>query len=296
MTSTLRLGVLYDGGWFMHLWQYVADDSKWKKKLSFGGIHDLMCWYLHKELGTPLADLSVTEAHYVLGKPAKTDYRLSGGSRRPVGVMSNTWDRVLRKEGIIRHDVACTDESGNGEAGADVELALLAYELTIARKIDVAILVTGDADFLPLIYRLQERDIRVIVPDGFTEADGAGHRVRSAPLLKRHADHAPSWESLLDSGISPDYRLRSPFTDPAGGASSERALDGYRYGTVDSWKGGAPYGFIRDTRGVAWFVNRDDLPPGLKSLRPGQQVRFNGRERCMPGRKYPQARSVEPCE
>ncbi|GAA3843980.1 hypothetical protein GCM10022226_78740 [Sphaerisporangium flaviroseum] len=292
--TPLRVGIFYDGGWFIHLWEFLADNSKWMAKPSFGGLHDVMRWYLHRELALPLAQITVTEAHYVLGRPVTSDYQATNGDGRSNATTSRQWDHALRTEGVIRHDVACTDPNGNNEAGADVALALIAHELAMTGQIDAAVLITGDADFLPLIHHLRKLQVRVIVPSSFTQADGAPHRVWRAPLLTDAADHAPSWESLLDAGLAPDYRLRYPFTDPVAGATSQRASDGYRYGTIHTWKPRSPYGFIRDTSGLAWFAHRDDLPRGIHSLPAGHEVRFNGRPRCLPGQKYPQARSIEP--
>jgi cold shock CspA family protein len=199
---------------------------------------------------------------------------------------------MLKEEGIVRHDVLC---AGNREIGADVELALVVHELALARCFDIAALITGDADFLPLINRLRASGIGVLIPS-FTQADGALHAVRTSPALIQAADHAPSWEHLLTCGLDPDYRLRYPFTAPVKGATSQRAADGYRYGTVNKWQDGAAFGFITDTDGVNWFVSKQALPPDLKSLSVGRQVRFNGRPRPTPGKPYPEARAVQPHE
>ncbi|MFG1878026.1 NYN domain-containing protein [Sphaerisporangium sp. NPDC049003] len=289
----LRLAVFYDGGWFIHLWGFLADHSKWRAKPAFAGIHDVMRWYLHRELGLPLTQITMDEAHYVLGRPTDSAYREADASG-PFRSMSRGWDELFRNEGIVRHEVLVSDYSGNREAGADVELALLVYERAIAGSLDAVVLITGDADFLPLVHRLRTLGIRVILPSSFTEADGGNHKVRSAPLLIEAADHTPSWESLLDSGLAPEYRLRYPFIEPVKGATTKRADDGYSYGTVNKWKPGAAFGFITDTQGTSWFVERQALPPGLKSLPVGQQVRFNGRPHPAPGRPYPQAYAVQP--
>lgn len=45
----------------------------------------------------------------------------------------------------------------------DVALAISALEVAFTNRIDLIVLVTGDADFVPLVWALKRRGVRVVV-------------------------------------------------------------------------------------------------------------------------------------
>jgi hypothetical protein len=64
--------------------------------------------------------------------------------------------------------------AGGGEKGSDVALAVDAMQIGLAGKIDIAVLVTGDADFVPLARALMKEGIRVM--GAYFEYDDNGHK------------------------------------------------------------------------------------------------------------------------
>lgn len=53
-------------------------------------------------------------------------------------------------------------QSGQEEKGADVSLAIDAMQIGLEGKVDIAVLVTGDGDFVPLVRALMKQGIRVM--------------------------------------------------------------------------------------------------------------------------------------
>ena len=53
-------------------------------------------------------------------------------------------------------------QSGANEKGADVALAIDAMQVGLEGHIDVGVLVTGDADFVPLVRALMKQGISVV--------------------------------------------------------------------------------------------------------------------------------------
>jgi uncharacterized LabA/DUF88 family protein len=49
-----------------------------------------------------------------------------------------------------------------GEKGIDVALAVDALQVGLGGKIDIAVLVTGDGDFVPLVRALNKQGVRVL--------------------------------------------------------------------------------------------------------------------------------------
>ena len=50
----------------------------------------------------------------------------------------------------------------HGEKGVDVALAVDALQVGLGQMIDVAVLVTGDGDFVPLVRALNKQGVRVL--------------------------------------------------------------------------------------------------------------------------------------
>jgi hypothetical protein len=65
------------------------------------------------------------------------------------------------------------------------------------------------------------------------------------------------------------------------------------HGAITRWEPDATSGFITDTDGTSWFVSRDSLPASRMSLPVGTRVTFSGSPKPAPGKKYPQAYSVD---
>ncbi|MFC7582404.1 NYN domain-containing protein [Nonomuraea antimicrobica] len=299
----VRLGVFYDGGWFGRLWRHMDENSAWKAGLSFTGVHDILRWYVHRDLGHPLTAVSLAEAHYVLGRPPELTHPGADDGRWIPRASTQEWDRVLQEEGIVRHDaVLSARKDARRQMGADVTLALVTFDRAITAALDMVVLVAPDAHLVPLVRYLQQREVKVIVPsicDESTNPDGSIGQISTEPALTEQADYAPTWNNLLASGLTEEYRLTYPFVSKVGGGSNvggRPAADGYRYGTINNWNPAAGFGFITGNDGTKWFIAAQDLPPGYNSLPKGQPVRFNGRPHPTPGQKYPQARACQPLE
>ncbi|GAA0589873.1 hypothetical protein GCM10010174_00980 [Kutzneria viridogrisea] len=265
----MRIGVFYDGTWFAHVSEYFATAHPQGSPIALEGLHDALRWRAHTSSGQPLADCQVSEAHYVRGRRAAP---------------SPAFDAVLANAGVLRHDL----ELYHGrEKGVDVYLALEAWDRATTAPLDQVVLITGDADFVPLVRRLTGRGIAVLVPvvdthPGALAADRA--QLRTAPLLQSTASDAPSWHELFAPCETVGYPLRSPWL---GGAPGQR----WR-GTVTGWRPGQTHGFITDTEGGSWYVSREDIPRGFDALPLNARVSFAGSPIPSPGRDYPRAHSI----
>ncbi len=151
--SLCRIGVFYDGSYFTYARRYFYFDRKigW---LDFKPFHGLIENYIRtKEQGY---------THYRIVYGAWFQGMFSG---------SQADEKQLRTDRHLYHDLmhAGIDpkfipmpQSGSGEKGADVALAIDATQVGLEGKIDIAVLVTGDADFVPLARVLMKQGVRVI--------------------------------------------------------------------------------------------------------------------------------------
>ncbi len=151
--SLCRIGVFYDGSYFTYARRYFYFDRKlgW---LDFKPFHGLLENYIRtKEQGYN---------HYRV---------VYGAWFQGMFGASQAEEKQLRSDRNLYHDLmhAGIDpkfipmpQAGSGEKGADVALAIDAMQVGLDGKIDIAVLVTGDADFVPLVRALMKQGVRVI--------------------------------------------------------------------------------------------------------------------------------------
>ena len=163
--SLCRIGVFYDGSYFTYARQHFYFDRKlgW---LDFKPFHGLLENYIRtKEQGY-------------------THYRVVYGAwfQGMFGVNQSD-EKKLRTDRNLYHDLmhAGIDpkfmpmpQSGPNEKGADVALAIDAMQVGMEGKVDLAVLVTGDADFVPLARALMKQGIRVMA--AYFEYERAEHK------------------------------------------------------------------------------------------------------------------------
>ena len=70
-----------------------------------------------------------------------------------------------------------------GEKGVDVALAVDALQVGMGQKIDVAVLVTGDGDFVPLVRALNKQGVRVLAAYFAFEKEDGGKSFINERLL-----------------------------------------------------------------------------------------------------------------
>jgi hypothetical protein len=192
---------------------------------------------------------------------------------------------------VARHDI---ELHGGQEKGVDIYLALEAWERATTTPLEWVVLLTGDADFTPLVTRLVDRGVHVIVPVLDTAPRSASSpSLHTAAQLRAATVDAPTFDELFAPSDLDDYPLRYPFVRSAGTASTPSTTPGGRWrGIVTGWRLGQTHGFITDNKGNSWFASRDELPDGYSDLPIDTPVTFTGSPKPAPGKKYPQAYSI----
>lgn len=151
--SICRVGVFYDGSYFAYPQRYFYHKRNlgW---LSFKPFHSLLESYIRiKEQG--FNNYRIVYASWTQGLFTSKDSE----------------ERQLRSARNLHHDlmhagieVKFIPMSGSSrEKGVDVALAIDALQIGLEGKIDIAVLVTGDADLVPLVRALMKQGIRVMV-------------------------------------------------------------------------------------------------------------------------------------
>jgi uncharacterized LabA/DUF88 family protein len=160
--SFLRIGVFYDGSYFT----YAQNHYYGKRKLgwlSFPQLHILIENTLRdREQG--FANYKVVYSGWYQGlfhSNQATEHNLKLDRNR---------HHDLMHAGIEAKYVPMSQ--AQGEKGIDIAMAVDVLQVGMEGKIDVAVLITGDGDFVPLVRALMKHGIRVMALYFEYEEDG----------------------------------------------------------------------------------------------------------------------------
>jgi uncharacterized LabA/DUF88 family protein len=150
--SICRIGVFYDGSFFSQAQRYFYHDRRvgW---LSFQPLHTFFEMFVSKK------------------EQGFSSYKVVYASwHQGLFTTKDTTEEQLRFERRRYHDLMhagvepryLPTSQKQREKGIDVALAVDALQVGLDGKIDIAVLVTGDADFVPLVRALNKQGIRVM--------------------------------------------------------------------------------------------------------------------------------------
>jgi uncharacterized LabA/DUF88 family protein len=163
MLALTRLVVFYDGNYFKqgNLYFRYAKDRGW---MSFAQLHRLLEHFVAERLNEVgpsghATQVRIVEAHYYDGRAttrAADDFQLR---------KDRDFEMSLIDAGIVPHYLALREKRRHGvgdqapryelsQKGIDVELALDVLDLAHHDRFDICVLITGDADFVPLVRKL----------------------------------------------------------------------------------------------------------------------------------------------
>lgn len=148
-----RIGVFYDGSFFSYSQRFLYHNRKlgW---LDFRAFHSLVQEYVRsKEQG--YSTYKVVYASWFQGL-----YTSVKAEEKQLRLDRNHYHDLMHA-GIEAKFLPMS--TSQGEKGTDVALAVDALQIGLAGKIDVAVLVTGDGDFVPLVHELMKNGVRVLI-------------------------------------------------------------------------------------------------------------------------------------
>ena len=147
-----RIGVFYDGSFFAYAQRYFYRDKQlgW---LTFQPFHNFLEDLLsQKEQGYSSYKVVYASWHQGL-------FTTSDASEEQLRFDRNLYHDLMHA-GIEPKFIPMSQQGG--EKGTDVAMAVDALQIGLDGKIDIAVLVTGDGDFVPLVRALNKQGIRVL--------------------------------------------------------------------------------------------------------------------------------------
>lgn len=183
-----RVGVFYDGNYFLHVSNYYNYDHERAARLSIAGLHRYIESRVAADEGRPgLA--KIVEAHYFRGRLSAQEAEQRG----KVLYYDRVFDDILTTSGITTHYQPLRVNHGRkSDGGMDVRLALEAFEATILKELDVVVLIASDSNYTTLARKIQARGCRVMVLGWdfeFTADNGTKMVTRTSQDLLDEASH-----------------------------------------------------------------------------------------------------------
>jgi uncharacterized LabA/DUF88 family protein len=179
----LRIGVFYDGTYFI-----MAQNYFWGKKYGWLSVQEF-----HKLLEN---FIRTKEQGHVSYKVVYSAF-FQGVHKESAAQESNL--RLDRKRhldllhaGIEPKNVPMSETQG--EKGIDVYMAVETLQIGLDDKIDIAVLVTGDGDFVPLVRALMKNGVRVLI--SYFEYEDESHKSFANERLVSAANHSVNINSL----------------------------------------------------------------------------------------------------
>jgi cold shock CspA family protein len=277
-----RIGVYYDGNYFLHVSNYYNYVHPRKKRLSISGLHDFIRQQIALNEGQDYGLCHIVDAHYFRGRISAQEAAQRGNQL----YYERVFDDIMMSEGVVTHYFPMKNFFGKREESVDVYLALEAYDRALSGKIDVLVLISSDGDFVPLIRKLNSLGVRVMVlcwDFEFTNDEGQKMVTRTSQQLLEEVSYPVQMHELIDNRLKKnDPLINSIFVqDEYSNPTTENNEDD-KFNRIDqeeihvsevlSLKNG--YGFIKFPNNNLFFHYTDVLNVDFNDLVTGDEVEF----------------------
>jgi cold shock CspA family protein/uncharacterized LabA/DUF88 family protein len=198
MPALTKIGVFYDGNYFLHVSNYYNYDHSQRRRLSIAGLHRFIQARVAHEEGVDLSRARIVASHYFRSRLSAPEAQQRGSTL----YYDRVFDDILMSSGVTTHYAPLHSRKGRkNDNGIDVWFALEAYEETVLRKLDVVVLIASDGDYLPLVRKINALGCRVMVIGWdfeFTTDSGSSMVTRTSSDLLREASYPLDMSYLID--------------------------------------------------------------------------------------------------
>lgn len=197
--SLTRIGVFYDGNYFLHVSNYYNYTHERRSRISINGLHDFIRQKVAELEGNTTRLCQIVDAHYFRG-------RLTAGEASQRGDLlyyERVFDDILMSEGVTTHYLPVRSALGKKyEKGIDVWLALEAFEMAFYKRFDVLVLIAADGDYVPLVRKLNTLGTRVLVLGWdfeYTDEDGNRFYTRTSQDLLAEVTYPVAMQDVINT-------------------------------------------------------------------------------------------------
>ena len=282
--NSIRIGVFYDGNYFMEVGKYYRYHHTRKKWISMAGLHTFIRKEIAKRMQTEDQFCKIIDARFFRGRYYAKDCDDVQLRRDRI------FDDNLMQQSIIPH-YAPLRRVGNTrqERGIDVWLALEVFDLTLHKQFHAVVLVASDGDYVPLLRKLNALGTEVILLawqfSYAFEQDEQEHykETKVSNRLIEEASHTIMMHEKIDSKASEDETVvNSIFYEPlkyeettessSKESTSENSDECTQEGYVLSLHNG--YGFVKHSPNNLFFYHDDVENVDFNELKVGDNISY----------------------
>ncbi len=282
-----RVGIFYDGNYFLHVSNYYNYNHERKRRLSISGLHEFIKAKIAEEEGTEAHLCALVESKYFRGRLSAK----SASQKSNRLYYDRVFSDILMSEYVQSAHLPLRNNHGRlEEKGIDVLLAVEAMSLAALDQIDVLVLIASDGDYVPLVRKLPQLGVRTMVMSWNFEFEEDGGRMavtRTAQDLLQWCTYPVDMTSIIDEPLEHEEQLVDDlFVSHDSRHESNRDYDEEREieevvyeededmqtSEVMSLKNG--FGFISWPDNNLFFYHGDVEGVDFKSLRVGDAVNF----------------------
>ena len=277
--SPIRLGVFYDGNFLLHTSNYYNYIHSQHRRLSISGLHSFI---KNKVAQTGIvADVNqcqIVEAHYFRGRISASEAAQRGNQL----YNDRVFEDILMAEGIQTHYLPLRNFMGKKEErGIDVWLSLEVLEYALNDRIDMAVLIISDTDYVPLLRKLNSLGMKTMLLSwelDYVNDEGVKMVTKTSHELLQLASYPIPMHNIIEKGLEKgDEEISSLFVD---GDTGSREYEEYdeepaepivERSEILSIKNG--FGFVKYPNNNLYFHSMDVIGD-FYDLMPGDPVEF----------------------
>lgn len=281
-----RIGVFYDGNYFLHVSNYYAYHHERRGRISIAGLHDFIRHKVAEEEQKDMHLCQIVDAHYFRGRLSAQEASTEGNRL----FYDRLFDDILMMEGVTTHylPVRTTFYGQRQERGIDVWMALEAFELALHKQFDVLVLIASDSDFVPLVRKLHTLGVRVMLfawDYDFYDEEGRRRSTVTSQALWEEVTYPLAMQEVISDDNDPQFSVNRLFVErkrnvlaPATDAEEQPIVEVVEDGevkrsTIFSLKDG--YGFVNFPQTNNLFFHFSFLvDTDFNDLREGDMVEF----------------------
>lgn len=293
-TKLTRIGLFYDGNYFLHVSNYYAFNHPRNSRLSLRGLHDFIRHQVAKLEDTEAEICQIVDMHFFRNRISAIDAQQRGN----LLYYDRVFEDILTWEGVTIHYLPQRGSAMRREdKSINVKMALEVYESAMLKEFDVVVLITSDGDYAPLVRKLNALGTRVMVLSwDFEFDDNEGKHVvtRTSQELLDEVSYPLAMHDIIEKkSSSKDKLIQELFVKRDDSSSSSR--QGVYNSEIDlppleppvarevsderfesfilTLKNG--YGFIKYPPNNLFFHASDLLNADFPELEEGDPVDFN---------------------
>jgi uncharacterized LabA/DUF88 family protein/cold shock CspA family protein len=198
----VRIGVFYDGNYFLQVSNYYAYGHQRRRRISISGLHDFIRSQVADEEANDVKLCQIVDSHYFRGRLNATEASQRGDTL----YWDRVFDDILMSEGVTTHylPLKTAFDGTKHEKGVDVWLALEAFELAFYKRFNVLVLIASDGDYVPLVRKLNTIGTRVMVLGwDFEYSTDTGQKLttRTSQDLLEEVSYPVQMSQLIDDRV-----------------------------------------------------------------------------------------------